>query len=157
MVIRYSAHRVLLLDKSRSTCFSLQIINQIKSNQRPQSLSQYATPSLPIIEPMDLRLSPHRSLLIEFVVLRRAAPYPSTSGFEATESRQRRCGLCNLPGHDLRSQICMVRLRQDSIELGLDSNSSTNQESQSTLDWNFSNRNSLNSRILDLYGLGDLR
>ena len=48
------------------------------------------------------------------------------SGFEAIEGRKaRRCGLCKLPGHDRRNGSCMVRLRQDGEELGLDTGAST--------------------------------
>ena len=44
------------------------------------------------------------------------------SSFEATERlKERRCGLCKLPGHDRRSISCIVRLRQDGQELGFDS------------------------------------
>ena len=44
------------------------------------------------------------------------------SGFEATESpKERRCGLCKLPGHDRRSISCIARLRHDGQELGLNS------------------------------------
>lgn len=34
------------------------------------------------------------------------------SGFEASEPRERRCGLCKLPGHTRASLLCMVNLRR---------------------------------------------
>lgn len=38
------------------------------------------------------------------------------SGFEATEPRQRKCGLCKLPGHNRSSLRCLVNLRRDQQE-----------------------------------------
>jgi hypothetical protein len=38
------------------------------------------------------------------------------SGFEATEPRQWKCGLCKLPGHNRSSLRCLVNLRQDQEE-----------------------------------------
>jgi hypothetical protein len=80
----------------------------------------------------------HTPILEPLQIISRGAPKQGKrstkripSGFEATESRQQRCGLCNLPGHDRRSRSCLVRLRQDGLELGLDrintANSYTNQ------------------------------
>jgi hypothetical protein len=34
------------------------------------------------------------------------------SGFEATEDKERRCGLCHLPGHTRASQRCPVNIRR---------------------------------------------
>jgi hypothetical protein len=39
--------------------------------------------------------------------------------------KARRWGLCKLPGHDRRNGSCIVRLRQDGRELGLDVGATT--------------------------------
>ena len=69
----------------------------------------------PILEPLQIisRGAPRKSL--------KTSTKRIPSGFEATERpKERRCGLCNLPGHDRRSISCIVRLRQDGQELGFD-------------------------------------
>jgi hypothetical protein len=42
------------------------------------------------------------------------------SNFEATEPRERRCGLCRLPGHTRTSMRCTVNMRRIQQELGVD-------------------------------------
>lgn len=42
------------------------------------------------------------------------------SNFEATEPKERRCGLCRLPGHNRASNRCMVNIRRTMQELGVD-------------------------------------
>ena len=41
------------------------------------------------------------------------------SGFEASEPRERRCGLCRLPGHTRASLRCLVNIRISMEELGI--------------------------------------
>jgi hypothetical protein len=47
------------------------------------------------------------------------------SGFEASETRERRCGLCRLPGHTRASLRCPVNMRNAISELGIDSTALT--------------------------------
>ena len=42
-----------------------------------------------------------------------------SSGFEASETRERRCGLCRLPGHTRASLRCPVNMRNARAELGI--------------------------------------
>jgi hypothetical protein len=70
----------------------------------------------PILEPLQIisKGAPRKSL--------KTSTKRLPSSFEATERpKERRCGLCKLPGHDRRSISCIVRLRQDGQELGFDS------------------------------------
>jgi hypothetical protein len=41
------------------------------------------------------------------------------SGFEASETRERRCGLCNQPGHTRASMRCIVNIRRLQAEFAL--------------------------------------
>ena len=60
----------------------------------------------PILEPM--RIVSYSTSILGGTHSTRRIP----SGYEASETRERRCGLCNLPGHTRASMRCMVNIRR---------------------------------------------
>jgi hypothetical protein len=67
---------------------------------------RYLSLQEPILEP--LRVVSYSASTLGRTLSTRRIP----SGFEASETRERRCGLCNQPGHTRASMRCMVNIRR---------------------------------------------
>ena len=76
---------------------------------------RYSEPAELILEP--LRVVSYSASTSGRTLSTRRIP----SGFEASETRERRCGLCRLPGHTRASLRCPVNMRNTIAELGIDS------------------------------------
>jgi hypothetical protein len=76
---------------------------------------RYAGLAEPVLDP--LRVVSHSASTLGRTHSTRRIP----SGFEASETRERRCGLCRLPGHTRASLRCPVNMRNTIAELGIDS------------------------------------
>jgi hypothetical protein len=65
------------------------------------------------LEPVELVLEPLRIVsYLASTLGRTLSTRRIPSGFEASETRERRCGLCNQPGHTGASMRCIVNIRR---------------------------------------------